>query len=73
MDNLTVWFLIGEQYWSDPEIFRPERFLDGDGKITIPEAFIPFSLGKRRCIGERLGTVSNFIFFANLMQNFNFR
>ncbi len=34
--------------WDDPENFRPERFLSEDGtKIVRPEAFIPFSSGKR--------------------------
>jgi cytochrome P450 len=30
----------------DPEVFRPERFLDGQ-----PEAWIPFGGGVRRCLG----------------------
>ena len=30
----------------DPEVFRPERFMDGQ-----PEAWIPFGGGVRRCLG----------------------
>jgi cytochrome P450 len=38
-------------YWDEPEAFRPERFASDDR----PEfAFMPFSDGPRRCIGERL-------------------
>jgi cytochrome P450 len=32
--------------WGDPENFRPERFIDPDGKLTKPEQFIPFGIGK---------------------------
>jgi len=31
--------------WKDPEIFRPERFLDEGGKVILREAVISFSLG----------------------------
>ena len=32
--------------WKEPEAFRPERFIDDQGKLTLPEQFLPFSLGK---------------------------
>ena len=31
--------------WEDPEAFKPERFLDEEGHVTKPEAFLPFGLG----------------------------
>ena len=34
------------QIWTDPEDFRPERFLNDDGKCVRPDEFIPFSLGE---------------------------
>ena len=34
------------EVWGDPESFRPERFIGPDGKLTRPEEFIPFGLGK---------------------------
>ena len=51
--------LSDQQTWGDPEVFRPERFLDADGKIVRPDEFIPFSLGKcfsvGRCLNEWIG------------------
>lgn len=34
------------EYWSRPEVFDPERFLDEEGKFFRPEAFMPFQTGK---------------------------
>lgn len=31
--------------WVDPETFRPERFIDAQGNISIPEQYMPFSIG----------------------------
>ncbi|CAG7786304.1 unnamed protein product [Allacma fusca] len=57
--------------WGDPDNFRPERFLSGDGKTVLRnEAFIPFSIGKRVCLGESLAKDELFLFLTNLFQAF---
>lgn len=33
------------EYWEDPEVFRPERFLDADGKLLYKDRLLPFGLG----------------------------
>lgn len=52
---------LGEAYWgSGAREFRPERFLVRSNesgtpwKLTKPAHFVPFSTGKRTCIGQRL-------------------
>jgi enediyne biosynthesis protein E7 len=40
--------------WSEPERFRPERFLPGGEGVGSP-SFLPFSIGPRRCPGAGLG------------------
>jgi cytochrome P450 len=41
--------------WDAPEEFRPERFLDDDGKITAAAVpMLPFGLGRRRCPAEAM-------------------
>ena len=37
------------RYWQDPEQFNPSRFLDQDGKVLKPDAFVPFGVGKHIC------------------------
>ncbi|MCU1748583.1 cytochrome P450 [Pseudomonas sp. 6D_7.1_Bac1] len=39
-------------YWPEPLSFRPERFLEG--RKIAREYFVPFSVGKRNCVGMAL-------------------
>ncbi|XP_035695869.1 cytochrome P450 2U1-like isoform X2 [Branchiostoma floridae] len=57
----------------EPEEFRPERFLDDEGKVVKPEWFLPFSAGRRRCLGEQLAKMELFLFYTSLLQHFTFK
>ena len=39
------------RYWDEPEVFNPERFMDGVSYLKHPYCYIPFSAGARNCIG----------------------
>ncbi|XP_070609878.1 cytochrome P450 2J6-like [Erythrolamprus reginae] len=58
--------------WETPLTFNPNHFLDKDGNFTCREAFIPFSMGHRACLGENLAKTEIFLFLSNLLQRFNF-
>ncbi|KAI8516889.1 cytochrome P450 2 sub U member 1 [Branchiostoma belcheri] len=61
-------------YWPDPDRFDPGRFLDAEGNvINKPESFMPFSGGRRVCLGEQLARMELFLFFSTLLQSFTFR
>jgi len=62
---------IDDGAFENPEEFRPERFLDAEGKLQKCEALIPFSVGKRQCPGEPLARYELFLFLANLLQRYN--
>ncbi|XP_068115600.1 vitamin D 25-hydroxylase [Hyperolius riggenbachi] len=60
-----------QKYWTNPEVFCPERFLDSSGHFLKKEAFIPFSLGRRHCLGEQLARMELFLFFTALLQRYH--
>ncbi|XP_038582467.1 cytochrome P450 2K1-like [Micropterus salmoides] len=64
--------LYDESEWESPHTFYPAHFLDKDGKFVKRDAFMPFSAGRRICLGESLGRMELFIFFTTLLQNFRF-
>ncbi|XP_059834790.1 uncharacterized protein LOC132398969 [Hypanus sabinus] len=58
--------------WETPDDFNPSHFLDAEGRFVKRDAFIPFSAGRRICIGESLAKMELFLFFTTLMQRFSF-
>ncbi|KAM6245078.1 cytochrome P450 2W1-like [Spheniscus humboldti] len=62
-----------ELHWKTPDQFNPSHFLDADGNFVRREAFIPFSIGRRACIGEGLAKMELFLFFAGLLRKFVFQ
>ncbi|XP_005100937.1 cytochrome P450 2C15 [Aplysia californica] len=60
-----------EKTWGDPRNYRPERFLDGDRNLKNYEEFVPFSLGRRVCLGESLAKMELFLFLAGICQRFD--
>ncbi|XP_058424219.1 cytochrome P450 2D14-like [Diceros bicornis minor] len=61
-----------ETVWKKPFRFHPEHFLDAQGRFVKQEAFMPFSAGRRLCLGEPLARMELFLFFTCLLQRFSF-
>uniref|UniRef100_UPI00398E676D cytochrome P450 2U1 n=1 Tax=Pristiophorus japonicus TaxID=55135 RepID=UPI00398E676D len=59
--------------WEQPDEFNPSRFLDTDGNIVKNEAFMPFGIGKRICMGEQMAKMELFLIFSILLQSFCFK
>ncbi|XP_028817001.1 cytochrome P450 2J2-like [Denticeps clupeoides] len=64
--------LFDESVWETPHSFNPAHFLDGQGSFRKRDAFLPFSAGKRVCLGEQLAKMELFLFFTALLQRFSF-
>ncbi|KAH7702473.1 Protein CYP-33C5 [Aphelenchoides avenae] len=61
-----------EKIFPDPHVFNPRRFLDSECRLKKIDEFLPFSLGKRQCLGEGLARMELFLFIANLFNKFEF-
>ncbi|XP_056277181.1 cytochrome P450 2J1-like [Pseudoliparis swirei] len=62
--------LFDKNEWETPDTFNPGHFLNQEGKFVKRAAFLPFSAGKRVCLGENLARMELFLFFTSLMQHF---
>lgn len=63
--------------WENPDLFNPERFLDAMGKFSASgpvgfRSYLPFSAGRRVCLGESLAKTELFLVSARLLHQFTF-
>ncbi|XP_070556062.1 cytochrome P450 1A1-like isoform X2 [Ptychodera flava] len=68
----NLWSLhMDEEYWEEPEKFSPERFLDDEGNVRKrQDSYLPFSAGRRVCLGEVLARNGMLLIFTCLFQHF---
>ncbi|CAL8260603.1 unnamed protein product [Merluccius merluccius] len=64
--------LCEEGQWKFPHEFNPQNFLDDQGEFVKPQAFVPFSLGPRVCLGEGLARMELFLVLVTLLRRFQF-
>jgi cytochrome P450 len=60
------------EFYDDPKVFRPSRFIDSSGGFVRDDRVMPFGIGKRSCLGQSLAEKEFFLFFAALVQHFRF-
>ncbi|CAG0884942.1 unnamed protein product, partial [Darwinula stevensoni] len=59
-----------EEYYPEPEKFKPERWLRGQKDEITAFASIPFGHGARMCIGRRIAEQEMWLLLTKVIQNF---
>ncbi|ULT84225.1 hypothetical protein L3Y34_013103 [Caenorhabditis briggsae] len=71
-----VWSILkNDSVFDESHKFNPSRYLQADGKTlnkAVLERTIPFSIGKRNCVGEGLARMELFLIFSALIQKYEF-
>jgi cytochrome P450 len=57
--------------WSEPHAFRPERWLEGEGKV--PYTWVPFGGGVRRCIGASFAMLEMKVMLRTVLERTRLR
>ena len=70
---VATWLLHRQRdIWDQPNAFRPDRFLGEAAKDIPRDAYLPFGIGPRVCIGARFAMMEMVIVMACLLRKLRF-
>jgi cytochrome P450 len=61
-----------EDYWPEPQVFNPDRFMPENRHKIVPHSYCPFGIGPRHCLGMRFSLTETKIAMAKLLMEFKF-
>lgn len=71
---VSLWALhYNPTVWPEPFKFRPERFESEENAKRSPYAWLPFSYGKRACIGQQLSLIEQRMALAMIVRRCHIR
>lgn len=60
------------RFFTEPDAFRPERWLDGLEKGLPRGTFIPFGMGSRKCVGAAFAMMETTLLLATIARRWRF-
>lgn len=60
------------EYYDEPNVFKPERFVQSECDKRHPCAYLPFGEGPRHCIGLRFGKTQTKVGLISLLRQYRF-
>lgn len=61
------------KYWSNPDVFDPDRFSSANRDSRHRFAYIPFSAGPRQCIGSEFAMMEGMLVLTMMMQRYQLK
>lgn len=58
------------EFFAEPELFLPSRFMPDNKHNIIPYSFLPFAVGPRNCVAMRLALMEMKVCVARLIRSF---
>ena len=62
-----------ERYWDEPDLYKPERFLERGGATFRWDRYIPFGSGIRICPGQHLGKMADWTAATRILRHLSFK
>ncbi|KZT69372.1 cytochrome P450 [Daedalea quercina L-15889] len=70
---VNIWSICRDaRFWDEPDVFRPERFLEADTQTLDPRNIV-FGYGRRLCPGRLFGDTTLFLAIANMAATLDIR
>ena len=59
--------------WQQPDAFNPDRYVDGQSRESLRNAYLPFGMGPRVCIGAAFALQEAVLILSSIIRHYRLR